>query len=978
MPRKPAGGAPAASKAKAKAGPAKSKKVSCGPEDNAAAAPDPEGAADEDEAADGAEAAEGDEAQAAALASETLSSLVSVALEAKFDKETSSVHFALSLFKHDTRRIEVCSLTDHGNMPLLEAVLLQIAPNQDFALNVCDGAMPVNVRQKIFNVVKNCLESEEVMIHETTKGFNSKEAVSKLRERLLDPDCLKAAEHALLDLEPEMRAVGCLISCATHQGLGLLTSPVFFESCSLHAYTGHKSFLKLDKAAFAALHILPQDKKDVRSSTSLLGFLNKCRTPLGTRRLQKWLRQPLTDETEILKRHDVVEVFFRDQALLQKVQRSLKQVIDLDKLIQRLQRTAVSPDAPNGATLEDLYQIWRCLQSAIQLVEELYEDCESDDNPLRVHLIAPLERVLQQFSNFCRMVENTVDMESAHDIRKKPVVNPQFDEQFMRIRSEQNAILKKMDDYASRIDKILENKIAGRGGAGKPPMKSAKGAAAAADGDDGTSIVRRVEHTVREEREWALRVVKKNHQAMMQLADAHGFIPLSLKKSESVFTTKELQKWNEELATKDVAYELAQSELVKKCCKVAATYVPVLEKLSDLLATLDVLQAFAHVVSTATAKFVRPKLVLQEDDEGEGTAAGVEGTAGAVEMNGNSSSNGHSRGSGDVDIDMADRDATTHGSSKQQKKRLFLKQCTHPLVQENDSHSSSRFVPNDCFMDQDSGRFVTITGPNMGGKSTFIRQVALCVLLCQIGMFVPAEEAEMSVFTSIMARVGASDAQLKGISTFMAEMLESSTILQASDERALVIVDELGRGTSTQDGYGLAYAIAKYLCSEKQCFTLFATHFHELGELQAELGSAVQNKHAVALVDDNDTKLTFLYEMRDGVADRSYGVHVARLAKFPPTAVLSAKRTADFLERRARKKLKLEESGKSFTAVDQKDAADDENAEDKSIAKLLALFNTDSASGFASALLQDAISKEDFVQKVMTLATAGGGATATN
>lgn len=149
-----------------------------------------------------------------------------------------------------------------------------------------------------------------------------------------------------------------------------------------------------------------------------------------------------------------------------------------------------------------------------------------------------------------------------------------------------------------------------------------------------------------------------------------------------------------------------------------------------------------------------------------------------------------------------------------------------------------------------------------------------------------------------MARVGASDAQLKGISTFMAEMLESSVILSNADERSLVVVDELGRGTSTQDGYGLAYAIAKYLCMNARSYTLFATHFHELGELEKELGSVVQNKHASAIVEEKG--LTFLYSMKPGVADQSYGVEVARRAKFPESAVASARRTADFLESKSR------------------------------------------------------------------------------
>jgi len=218
--------------------------------------------------------------------------------------------------------------------------------------------------------------------------------------------------------------------------------------------------------------------------------------------------------------------------------------------------------------------------------------------------------------------------------------------------------------------------------------------------------------------------------------------------------------------------------------------------------------------------------------------------------------------------------------------------AVHVLVAAN---SDKSFVANDVKMDKESSRLHIITGPNMGGKSTYIRSVALIALLNQIGCFVPCQRATLPVFDAVMCRVGASDMQLRGISTFMAEMLEASCILNTATARTLVVIDELGRGTSTSDGFGIAWAIARYLVKDKRCFTMFATHFHELAALQ-DSEEGVRNKHATAAVDAASGQLTFLYALADGAADQSYGAHVAELAGFPKHVTEVARRKAAEME----------------------------------------------------------------------------------
>ena len=211
----------------------------------------------------------------------------------------------------------------------------------------------------------------------------------------------------------------------------------------------------------------------------------------------------------------------------------------------------------------------------------------------------------------------------------------------------------------------------------------------------------------------------------------------------------------------------------------------------------------------------------------------------------------------------------------------------HPVVERIAAEEQSgRFVPNDLFMNASSDRILLITGPNMGGKSTYLRQTALISVMAQVGCFVPAERAKLPIFDRIFTRIGASDNLARGRSTFMVEMTEVAGILNVASPRSLVLLDEVGRGTATFDGLAIAWAVVEYLQTHAQAKTLFATHYHELTEL-ADLLPGVRNYHVA--VKESGTDIVFLRKVKPGSADKSYGIEVARLAGLPKTVIERAR-----------------------------------------------------------------------------------------
>ncbi|MBQ9242718.1 MAG: DNA mismatch repair protein MutS [Proteobacteria bacterium] len=306
------------------------------------------------------------------------------------------------------------------------------------------------------------------------------------------------------------------------------------------------------------------------------------------------------------------------------------------------------------------------------------------------------------------------------------------------------------------------------------------------------------------------------------------------------FHTIELKEYEETLLNAESLRNERELELYQDLKRLAAAHLAQLLKDARLLAHLDVLTSLAHTAHHRN--YTRPKL--------------------------------------------------------EESNVFMLKNARHPVV-ERFLPKGERFVPNDIKLD-DSGRLMIITGPNMAGKSTIIRQAAIITLMAQMGAFVPAESAVIGIVDRIFSRVGASDNLALGQSTFMVEMTETANILKNATSRSLVILDEIGRGTSTYDGLSLAWAIAEYLHTKIGARALFATHYHELTELANVLPGV---KNASIAVKEYKKDIIFLRKLIDGAANRSYGIQVARLAGIPSDVLDRAEQILETLEKNAHREL---------------------------------------------------------------------------
>lgn len=511
---------------------------------------------------------------------------------------------------------------------------------------------------------------------------------------------------------------------------------------------------------------------------SLLRELNLTKTSMGARLLRHDLARPFLRPEPIVRRQDAVhEILVKPQDWMQDLQKSLKGCADLDRLTTRILSRKASPP--------DLNNIRQSLE-ACRFLQGFLRDAAPKSSLLQ-EIAAELGRGKEAGDRLQQSLSDNPCALGSLDVFRKG-----FD-------AELDQLSELSRHGAAEID-VYEQKLKEQTGIASLKIK---------------------EH--------------KTYGLLIEITKANlakvpsTFIRRQTMVNNERFVTMELEDLAQKLLTASEQAELREAFLFEKLLDGLSPYQEDLRRVSEAIALLDLLQAFAQ--KAYQDRYTRPRLAKDG--------------------------------------------------------QIQLKGCRHPVVER--WVGSHAFMPNDIELSP-SQKQMLITGPNMGGKSTVMRQTALAAILHQIGSYVPAMEAKLPLFDKIFTRVGAADDLSRGQSTFMVEMSEAATILRQATKQSLVILDEVGRGTSTQDGLAIASAILRYIARDIGCYTLFATHYHELVEISESLPSV---RLAQVEVIEEKQGIRFTHRLMEGACDSSFGVEVAKLAGIPDTVIQAAKQ---FLE----------------------------------------------------------------------------------
>ncbi len=518
----------------------------------------------------------------------------------------------------------------------------------------------------------------------------------------------------------------------------------------------------------------------------LINVLDQTVTPMGSRQLRKWMILPLKDKVAIDERLKVVDIFYADQSLAEKIQEPLRHIADLERLISKVAVNRINP--------REMIQLKRSLKCIGPIRHELQENSSPELKKLADQL-HPCEFLLEKIEKELR---EDVSINSNQGGLIKEGIDAELDELQKIAFSGKDYLLQIQKREVERTGlsslKISYNKVFG----------------------------------------YYLEVSNANKDKV-----PNDWIRKQTLVNAERFITEELKVYEEKILHAEEKLVVIEQRIFNALVHHAAGYIPQIQQNARVIAQLDCLLSFSFVAKAN--RYHKPEI----------------------------------------------NDSLV----------VDIKAGRHPVI-EKQLGVGETYVPNDIFLDSEKQQILIITGPNMAGKSALLRQTALIVLLAQMGSFVPAENASIGIVDKIFTRVGASDNLSRGESTFMVEMTETASILNNLSNRSLILMDEIGRGTSTYDGVSIAWAIVEYLHnhSHKDCKpkTLFATHYHELNQLQEDLTRVKNFNVSVKEVGD---KIIFMRKLKEGGSEHSFGIHVAQLAGMPNKVVFRANEILHFLEK---------------------------------------------------------------------------------
>lgn len=587
------------------------------------------------------------------------------------------------------------------------------------------------------------------------------------------------------------------------------------------------------------------------NGTSLISVLNHCQTPMGRRLLVQQMKRPLRQHDRINMRLDAVASLLNtanpsspcdqkmtDNRLVTNLRETLNSIGDIERISSRIALMSAKP--------RDLRKLADGITSSNNITTLLTDSGIScDDSGLLSMLMQQLPARLPAVQSVAELIERAIVIEPPAHIRDGGMLAAGFDKEFDRLTHLHDNIQVTLDEMVERARqdnqlpslKVGFNKVSGF--YFELPKMQAKNAPA---------------HFIRRQ---------------------------TLKSSER-FITDELKDVETEYLSAQTLALAREKELYQALLTDLSSHLAALQQLSAAIAQIDVLSNWAQLA--INYHWQRPVMGSDAKDNNAKDSSDLET---------NHLENDHLENSSHVK-----KDSHTSIDIKQGR-HVVVEAALKPTNTDNHSHSHTRqanhFVANDCALgsSEHPERLLMITGPNMGGKSTYMRQTALIVLLAHCGSFVPAAQARIGDIDRIFTRIGSADDLAGGKSTFMVEMIETANILNQATNKSLVLMDEVGRGTATTDGLAIAHACVNRLL-EIGCLTLFATHYFELTQLaeRAENSqSSIRNVHVAA--SEIDGQLLLLHQIKEGAASSSFGLHVAKMAGIPTQVLNDAKRYLD-------------------------------------------------------------------------------------